>query len=132
MEVDDSISETGKYVLFYMNVIIHIHCTKFPPCSIVFIDPLSLEVPMMTFETRLDIMEKTQREIVHALLILQKNQKLILANPSLKTQGPLLQTSLTPQLPTSPILGPRPPLLLSPWTPSLPLHTLCQTFPLVK
>ena len=84
MEIDDSISETGKYVLFYMNVVMHIHCTKFPPCSIygVSIDPLTLEVPMMPFETRLEIVEKTQREIVDALLIIDKKQKLILANLS--------------------------------------------------
>ena len=61
----------------------------------------------MPFETRLDTVEKTQREIVDALLIIQKNQKLILANLSQKTQAPLLQTSSTPRLKTSPIPQPQ-------------------------
>ena len=61
---------------------------------------------------RLDTMEKTQRKIVDALLVLKENQELILANQS--------QNSSTPRPQTSLLLGPRPLLLLWPQTSSTP------------
>ena len=56
------------YTLYKIFTLFHIQC-------LYSIDTLMLEVLMMPFETRLDIVEKTQREILDALLIIQKNQK---------------------------------------------------------
>ena len=58
-------------------------------------DPWTLKISMIN--KRLDTMENTQRKIVDTLLILKKNQELILANQSQKRQAPRPQTSSTPQ-----------------------------------
>ena len=75
-----------------MNVIIHIHCT----------------------DLRLDTMEKTQRKIVDALLVLKENQELILANQSQTSPTPQPQTSSTPRPldHLSPLAHPPPNLLI--------------------
>ena len=85
MEVDDDfISEQVSvcfvlyecyyaYTLYKIATLFHIQC-------LYSIDPLTLEVCVMQIKTRLAIMEKTHREILDALLLIQKNQKLILEN----------------------------------------------------